>query len=294
MQPRDLSLQSDLSAPTPAISRQSVRSRTLATAVLLSLSLVAVSMLGRYLWSEWQNLLGEEEAAAASAVVGYPNIYPRVSRAAKPVPSLRVEGDRVLVWSGWQSGRGHAWFTLGRDECDPATLGDPVGRDVAQAIDYPAVETSGGPIWERIPAAADVVGLSVGKTRCAYPMTVLAKVLVVNDVVDGTPYLLHLDPFMGPEDDVAIYDPRIEGHRITLGSTGFSVRGHHVLYDRGTESLWTENDDALVSFSGPHKGKKLTLVRHLRPQAWSEWKDENPESRLLVGSLDRTAGLPSD
>jgi hypothetical protein len=249
---------------------------------------------GSYVLEEWRGLQAEERAAEASAVIGYPNIFPAVSRAAKPVPARYVDGDRVRIWSGWDADLGHTWFTFGRDECDPASLGDPIGRDVARAIDYPAVETGGGEIWGRIPPAADMFGLSIGKTRCAYPLMVLAKVLVVNDLVDGTPRLVHLDPFVASREAVAVYDPRLDGRRITLGSTGFSKAGRHVLYDRGTESLWAEGEAALVAFSGPHKGRKLALVERGKPVSWGEWRDENPGSRLVVGSLDRRAGPPSE
>ncbi|WP_165245764.1 DUF3179 domain-containing (seleno)protein [Paludisphaera soli] len=296
MYPRDTALHLDSSNVDPVSPTPRITSRIRATArgALLGCTLVPLGLGGSYVLEEWKSLQVEEQAAAASAVIGYPNIFPAVSQAAKPVPARYIDGDQVRIWSGWDAQRGHCWFSVGCDECDPASLGDPIGRDVARAIDYPAVETGGGEIWERIPAAADMIGLSVGKTACAYPRMVLAKVLVVNDLVEGTPRLVHLDPFAPALEAVAVYDPRLDGRRITLGSTGFSMGGKHVLYDRGTESLWADGEGALVAFSGPHKGKKLALVERGKSVSWSEWRDENPGSRLVVGSLDRRAAPPSE
>ncbi|WP_165073549.1 DUF3179 domain-containing (seleno)protein [Paludisphaera rhizosphaerae] len=201
----------------------------------------------------------------------------------------------MFVWSGWKQGEGHRWFKLVSGDCDPAAIGDPMGRDVALSIDFPAVEVGGGKIWERIPADADIVGMSIGRTACAYPKAVLAKVLIVNDEIDGVPILLHDDPFISQRQaDIAVFDPRLDGHRITMGSSGFTVAGHHVLYDRGTESLWIDRGEGLTAFSGKHKGRTLPLVKRLDVTSWGEWQADNPSSRLVIGSLDRHRALPSE
>ncbi|MDG3003098.1 DUF3179 domain-containing (seleno)protein [Paludisphaera mucosa] len=297
MQPHVTALNLDSASSVPLDAPRG-RPRAVVAATFVLLLGVPMALLGRFLWHEWNSLLVEEESAAASAVIGYPNIYPAISRAARPADWRRVEGRDLLVWSGWKDGEGHRWFKLLSEDCDPQLLGDPVGRDVARAIDYPAVETSGGPIWERVPSNAHVAGFDVGKIPCVYPKMVLAKVLVVNDLIDGTPLLVHHDPFVAAsgsaESDVAVYDPRIDGRRITLGCGGFSIGRKHVLYDRGTESLWVDQVNGLVAFSGKLKGKTLPLVQRVPTKTWRDWQSENPDSRLLVGSLDRARGIPAE
>lgn len=269
--------------------------RAVAVGVLILTVGVPISFLVRRLCQEWATLRLEETAAASSTVVGYPNIYPIISQASRPQPWRRVEGAELYVWSGWKQGEGHRWFKLISGDCDPAAIGDPMGRDVALSIDFPAVEVGGGKIWERIPESADIVGISIGKIACAYPKAVLAKVLVVNDEVDGVPILLHDDPFMSlRQGDIAVFDPRLDGHRITMGSSGFTLAGRHVLYDRGTESLWIDRGEGLTAFSGKHKGRTLPLVKRLDTTSWGEWQADNPSSRLVIGSLDRTRALPSE
>ena len=282
-------------APSPADSLRS-RGRGAAGGLLVVLGLCPVAFLGQTLWKEWSFLRLEEAAADSSAVVGYPNIYPNISRAQPPEPWRRAEGDRLFIWGGWKSGEGHRWFELDSRDCALTDLGAPIGRDVAQAIDHPAVEAPGGALWSRIPSEAGVAGVSLGKTDCAYPMAVLDKVLVVNDYVDGAPYLVYNDPVRSEADgaEVAVYEAALDGRRITMGNGGFSIAGRHVLYDRGTESLWVDQGSCLESVSGKHKGKRLPLVTRASETPWRDWRDDHPQSRLLVGSLERTRGIPAE
>lgn len=257
---------------------------------LIGYPLVAV---GWMLWDEVQALRQEAQAAADSVVVGYPNISPSVSNAKKPDPWFRVEGETVLLWAGWKQNQGHGWFRARLGDFDRGAIGDPVGRDITRAIDDPAVENGDGPIWRRIPGSAQVVGLALDGCPCAYPMTVLGKVLIVNDVIEEHPYLVHLDPF-DRTTPVSIFDATLDDHRITLGSSGLTIRGKHVLYDRGTESLWADDGRALTAFAGEYKGKVLPLVARVGAVAWDDWRASHPHARLLVGSLDRKSQLPSE
>jgi len=268
-------------------------SRLVFAGVIVVIGLPVV-LAGKVIWAEWQELREEERRAAATAVVGYTNIYPKVSWAMRPDPWFRVEGDSDLVWSGWNQGRGHGWFRVSHGEIERQKLGEPLGRDVCQVIDYPAIENGGGPIWENIPEAAGIVGLTLEGCSCAYPMAVLLKVLIINDVVEDQPLLIHYDPFRRPESKVAVFDPRVDGHRITLGSSGLILDGRHVLYDRGTESLWVDDGRTLVAFTGKYKGKELALVTRVDPVAWDGWRSGHPATRLIVGSLDRNRALPAE
>lgn len=277
----------------PAVAKAARRNlvRTLATTTLVLALTAPLALLMQRLWREWSELMKEESAVAAGAVIGFRNVHPAISRAVHPEPWRRAEGAELLVWSGWKDGEGHRWFKLAAGDCDLATLGDPIGRDVARAIDHPEVEADGGEVWGRMAEETQVAGFATGRTACAYPKMVLSKVLVVNDVIDSLPRLVYHDPFSGhgPGPDVAVFDARLDGRRITLGSCGFTMDHRHVLYDRETESLWVERGDSLTAFSGKFKGKALALVARLPTTSWSDWRSENPGTRLLVGALETPA-----
>ncbi len=288
MQPRvsaSSSLDSQLRVGDAAPPRDLAR-LSATTALILALA-AATALLGRRLWGEWSLLMAEERAVASTAVIGYRNIYPSVSRAERPEPWRRTEGASLLVWSGWKTGEGHRWFKLAAGDCDPATLGDPVGRDVVRAIDRPDVEADGGEVWGHMPEDAAVVGLATGRSARAYPRLVLCRVLLVNDVIDGQPRLVCHDPNAGADGkpDVAVFDARIDGRRVVLGSSGFTMNHRHVLYDRDTESLWVDRGEGLTAFSGPLKGKTLATTARLGTTAWDDWRSDHPDTTLLAGAL---------
>ena len=107
---------------------------------------------------------------------------------------------------------------------------------------------------------------------------------IVNDVVEDRPYLAVLSGHQSAAQPIAIFDPRVDGNRITMGTSGYLLDGIPLLYDRETESLWSEEIDSLQAVSGRYKGNRLPLVARPSVVTWSVWKARNPRSRLLVGT----------
>jgi hypothetical protein len=155
------------------------------------------------------------------------------------------------------------------------------------------VEINDGTIWKRIHPEAMVVGYRLEGQKCVYPLGVLGKVEVINDVVEGHPYLIDANPFVPARDGFSIYDAVLDGHRVTMSATGYFHERGPILTDRGTGSFWHDGDGSLVGIAGKHKGKRLLRVARPVPVSWSSWLSENTECRLLVGA-DRTQGIPKE
>jgi hypothetical protein len=113
----------------------------------------------------------------------------------------------------------------------------------------------------------------------------------VNDQVKQQPVLVFCTPFVPDEEAVNAYTPLLDGHRLTMGLSGYFHDGKPILYDRGTESLWLARDGGLTAIAGPLKGKELPQVAHPARLSWNDWRSQHPQSRLLVGA-DRTRGIP--
>src|SRR5262249_1619650 len=124
---------------------------------------------------------------------------------------------------------------------------------------------------------------------CVYPIPVLRKVFVINDVIKEHPYLLVYSPGRPAERAVSIFDSGMKGRRVALATTGYLLKGSPVLYDKPTESLWVEIGETFAAISGKCKGSQLPLVSRPVPVAWSDWKSRNPQSRLLIGAKGRSA-----
>lgn len=275
--------------PTPAPNpgrRRSPWVRGMACLALVPL-LGFIGQTGRTLWGEWTLLRQDQVRERESAIVGYVNINPAVSYASMPDNWSHDEGEDSLLWAGWKDGK-HHWFRFGRGEIDVSRLSLPIGRDVFQAIDYPVFEQEGGPRWGRVPPEAPVVGFERDGSAVAYPVKVLAKVMLVNDQLGDSPVLVTFSP---SDSSVAVFEATIDGQRVTLGHGGYFRENRAVLYDRGTESLWAQGQGGMVAVAGRRKGASLKLVRKLDMVAWSDWRDGHPDGRLLIGA-DRSKGLP--
>ncbi len=245
------------------------------------------------LWEEWKELQDELFTQEQHGVIGFVNIAPIASFAEGPKEWFRVEGDQSYLWFGWERNTGHRWFRFASGEVDPSRLRHPESQFISQAIDFPVAETRGGKIFGRMPSETPVVGTKIENRVCVYPVAVLGKVIVINDIVSEHPYLVVLNPFAKQVVAFSVYDSMLDGRRITLAPTGYFQDGRPVLFDRGTESLWIEMHDGLTAMAGKLYRKRLMRVAIPSPVTWGTWISRNPDSRLLVGA-DRSLGIPEE
>jgi len=280
--------------PDPPTSKPSRRllplGLTLAAIIVVSFY---VQALARNLWNECSMLLGEVRESKRHAVVGYLNIAPITTFAEPPADWYQIDGEHSLLWSGWKEGVGHRWYRFQRGEIDPARICRPTSEYVSRAIDYPLIETGGGTIWQRIPSEAMVVGHTLRGQNCVYPAAVLGKVQVINDIVEDHPFLIVVNLFLPHQAEFSIFEATLDGHRLTMATTGYFQDGKPLLFDRGTESFWLEHENALKAVAGKHRNKPLARVARLVPVTWSTWLSRNRQSRLVVGA-DRSRGVPKE
>ena len=272
--------------------------RPLGTMIVRGLTVCAILVTAGFavsqaygLWTQWSQLQVEIGGAQNSQIIGYRDIAPLASYAVGPGDWFRQEGDQSLLWANWEHGVGHKWFHFRRGDIDKEHLWRPDSIFVSRAIDYPLIETGGGEIWVRIPPESPVVGHTLLGRKCVYPVLVLGKVQVVNDLVNDHPFLIVSNAFAPSERAVSIFDANLNGERVTMAATGYFHDGKPVLFDRGAQSLWMEKDESLTSVTGEHRGLKLTRIAHLTPVTWKTWLKQNRDSRLVVGA-DRSRGVP--
>jgi hypothetical protein len=268
-----------------------VRALTL-VAILLTVGFLIVQ--GGHLWREWQMLQREVRTSQLQAPVGYLNIAPISSYAEAPREWFRDNGKALVLWSRWESGVGHQWYRFASGELDRHHIARPNRLFISRPVDYPLVESSPGPIWNRLPSESMVVAFTLEGQECAYPTGVLRKVEVINDVVEGHPYLVSVNPFVAESDGYSIYDASLDGHRVTMAATGYFYDGKQpILCDRGTDSFWSDLDGALTSVAGKNRGRQLRRVAHPAPVTWASWLSRKSKGRLLVGA-DRSQGVPKE
>jgi hypothetical protein len=79
-----------------------------------------------------------------------------------------------------------------------------------------------------------------------------------------------------------VYDREIDGTEYTFGVSGKLIMNVLVMYDRQTDSLWSQLLGEAVE--GPLAGTKLTFVESLQT-TWAEWKELYPETLALRKSF---------
>ena len=287
--------QADELTPTaarPVSTATLTKTLTRVVAAVASVALLAfIALQARTVYDEWSVLQGELSEVRKSSVIGYPGVHPAMSYAERPRDWYRRDGEELLLWGGWRHGVGHSWFRVKPADLDLSRMSLPTGRDNQRAIDTPIVETGGGSLWSRVPDEAVVAGGVIGGVETAYPVLILDKVVVVNDLIKDRPFLITYNPQLPDAETVEVYEPVVGGRRVTMGVSGYFHSGRSVLYDRGTESLWVHRDGGLQAVSGTHKGVVLKTSSRPERVEWQHWRSKHPNGRLVVGA-DRTATPP--
>jgi hypothetical protein len=146
-------------------------------------------------------------------------------------------------------------------------------RDGIRSVDAPEF----APVAEARWVAPDnpVLGVASGEVARVYPVHVIERHQVVNDVLDERPLVVSYDPLAGAP---RAHDRRVEGRTLEFGVSGLVYNHSFLLYDRETESLWVQFTGEAIA--GPLAGRRLAPVR-VRQETLGAWLERHPDSRVL-------------
>ncbi|MEZ5590550.1 MAG: DUF3179 domain-containing protein [Gammaproteobacteria bacterium] len=151
---------------------------------------------------------------------------------------------------------------------------------------------SGGPPRDGIPAIDDPIFLSatqvdfltpeqrvLGVVRNgiakAYPISILNWHEIVNDQFGEEGIVVTFCPLCGTG---MAFLADIKGQRRSFGVSGLLYNSDVLLYDRTTESLWSQL--MMRAVSGPLSGTALTLIPTTHT-TWADWRERYPATRVL-------------
>ncbi|MCH7663300.1 MAG: DUF3179 domain-containing protein [Chloroflexi bacterium] len=189
---------------------------------------------------------------------------------------------------------------LSPDEPPPAGAESQFITDFSiHTISYSEV-LSGGPPKDGIPSidepnfisvqSADewlddvepVILVQVGEDARAYPIQILIWHEIVNDVIDGMPVAITFCPLCNT---AIAFDATVDGQVLDFGTTGRLRYSNLLMYDRPTETWWTQaTGEAVV---GVLTGKQLNFL----PApiiSWKDFKTGHPDGLVL----SRDTGSP--
>ena len=120
-----------------------------------------------------------------------------------------------------------------------------------------------------------VVGVTRGGESRAYPIAILNWHELVNDTLGGEPILVSYCPLCGT---AMVFDRAVGKSETLFGVSGLLYQSDLLLYDRKTESLWSQISAKAVA--GPLTGKRLRVLRSMMISL-SDWKERHPDTTVL-------------
>ncbi|MCH7880452.1 MAG: DUF3179 domain-containing protein [Proteobacteria bacterium] len=170
--------------------------------------------------------------------------------------------------------------------------GSKNGFDVSNAI-VPADEIlSGGPPKDGIPALTNpemlsaseasylspedrVIGITLNGESRAYPISILNWHEIVNDQIKGERFAVTYCPLCGTG---VAFSAKVAGELTDFGVSGLLYNSDVLLYDRNTDSLWSQIMGQ--SISGKLVGEKLRQIP-ITHTTWKDWVQKNPDTLVL-------------
>lgn len=212
------------------------------------------------------SLAGRSDSRGANGTADTPTATGTSAATAGPDDSSIAGGTAT----GVPQSAGDVELPLPRSELD---RGAP--EDAIPAITDPAF----GADWSEFAAELDpnerVIGVERAGAARAYPLAILNWHEVVNDTFDG-PLLVTYCPLCGSG---LTAERRVDSEETTFGVSGLLWNSDLVMYDRATDSLWSQI--LATAIRGPRTGSTLSLVPSTLTK-WSAWRETYPETEVLL------------
>ena len=166
------------------------------------------------------------------------------------------------------------------------------GFELDDALIPPEQIFSGGPDKDGIPSIDEakfikvrdagfikdedrVLGITINGISRAYPISILNWHEIVNDSIDDVFFAITYCPLCGTG---VAFDSSIGGQVLNFGVSGLLYNSDVLLYDRETESLWSQLLSKAVT--GKYKGTKLKMLPVMHT-TWADWKHLHPSTLVL-------------
>ncbi len=146
-------------------------------------------------------------------------------------------------------------------------------RDGIPAIDEPKFETVVDASWLR--DADRVLALVVNGQARAYPIGILNWHEIVNDKIGGKHLAITYCPLCGTG---MVFSTDIADTALIFGVSGLLYNSDVLLYDRNSESLWSQLMGKAVA--GKLKGATLPQIPATHT-TWKDWRERYPDTLVM-------------
>ncbi len=120
-----------------------------------------------------------------------------------------------------------------------------------------------------------IIALVVNGKKKAYPLKILNWHEIVNDSIGGRRVVVTFCPLCGTG---MVFNAHAAGRSLNFGVSGLLYRSDVLLYDRQTESLWSQIKQEAVT--GKLMGARLQLIPSTQT-TWGAWEKQHPDTFVL-------------
>ncbi len=172
------------------------------------------------------------------------------------------------------NGPGQKPFDVTRHTISISEIERSIPKDAIPALTLPQF-VSAQEAGRNLKDSDRVLGVAFDGEAKAYPIGMLNRHELVNDIIGNRPVLVTWCPLCGSS---VLYDPVIDGRRLTFGVTGLLYKRNVIFYDHETMSLWSQL--LSESVAGPLAGTPLPVLP-MTDTTWGEWRRAHPNSLVL-------------
>jgi len=120
-----------------------------------------------------------------------------------------------------------------------------------------------------------VLGVEINGVARAYPIRILNWHEIVNDKIGDVSFSVTYCPLCGSG---MVFSADFDNLELTFGVSGLLFDNNVLLYDRNTESLWSQVMGEAIS--GKLKGSRLQLLP-VTHTTWAGWRKQHPNTDVL-------------
>jgi len=146
-------------------------------------------------------------------------------------------------------------------------------RDGIPSIDSPKFLSSGSAGF--LLSDDRVLGVYYNGVAKAYPVRIMNYHEIVNDNFSGMPVVITYCPLCGSG---IAFNAEINHQKVEFGVSGLLYNSDVLMYDRKTETLWSQM--MMEAVSGKLKGHKLQLIDTYNT-TWKAWRKKHPGTLVL-------------
>lgn len=201
-------------------------------------------------------------------------IVPTVSHAQLSCDTPPAPFNDPAVLENWQTVWNLTDVCIVREGVFEEVLSGGVGRDGIPPIDNPLFDDQAtADLW--LQPQSPVIAVEVEGTARAYPLAILTRHEIANDVIGETPIAVTFCPLCN---SAIVFDRRVDADVLRFGVSGFLRNSDLIMWDDKTQSWWQQfTGEGLV---GTYTGHLLDIVPS-QVVGYGAFKAQYPDGEIL-------------